>query len=192
MTVAWIAMASTRDAGAAAHHVILLWPFPILFAASALAQLPWRPVTILAGVGLVVMNLLVINQYISQFERNGPAGGFTDAIFPLSSSLPETPGQTIHVLDWGISEPLNFLHQGRLNLLATDSSVAPDSGNVHGMLTDTQGLFVNHLTGQEFFPRLGQALEADAQASGYHKQPLQTVPDSNGRPVFEVYRYIPD
>ncbi len=192
MTVAWIAMASTRDAGTSAHHVILLWPFPILFVASALAELPWRPVAILVGAGLVVMNLLVVNQYISQFERNGPAGGFTDAIFPLSSSLPEQSGQTIYVLDWGISEPLNFLHQGRLDLPATDPSVAPDASRVHTMLTDPQSLFVNHLSGQEFFPALGRALEADAQASGYHKQPLQTVPDSNGRPVFEVYRYAPN
>ena len=33
MTVAWLLMALTHDAGTSAHHVVLLWPFPILFAA---------------------------------------------------------------------------------------------------------------------------------------------------------------
>ena len=43
MAVTWFLMALTHDAGTSAHHVVLLWPFPILFAAVALASLPWRP-----------------------------------------------------------------------------------------------------------------------------------------------------
>ena len=65
LTVAWLAMASTHDAGGAAHHVILLWPFPILFAVSA-----WRWARWLFALP-VVMNLLVLNQYLCQFERVG-------------------------------------------------------------------------------------------------------------------------
>ena len=53
----------------------------------------------------------------------------------------------------------------------------------------TTGIGCDELA-NKFQNELGQALEADAQASGYHKQSLQTVLDSNQRPVFEVYRYI--
>jgi hypothetical protein len=180
-------MASTHDAGASAHHVILLWPFPILFAATALASLPWRPVAIAAGVGMIGMNLLVASQYISQFERNGATGSFTDAIFSLSASLPEH-AENIYILDWGISEPLTYLHRGQLKL--------PLSGGqeveTHAMLTDPGGLFVGHVQGREFFPRLEQDLEAEARTSGYHKELIQTVADSNGRPVFEVFRFRPN
>src|SRR5262249_12652821 len=36
--VAWLAMALPRDAGAAVHHVVLLWPLPILFVVTAVGQ----------------------------------------------------------------------------------------------------------------------------------------------------------
>ena len=60
MTVAWLLMALTHDAGTSAHHVILLWPFPILFAAVALASLPWRPLAWTAA---------------ARHDRDEPAGG---------------------------------------------------------------------------------------------------------------------
>jgi len=191
MIVAWIAMASTHDAGTSAHHVILLWPFPVLFAAAALTSLPWRWVTIVASIGMVGMNLLVVNQYIAQFERNGATGGFTDAIFPLSASLPDKTGEPVYMLDWGIKETVNYLHRGRLNILIDDVSTDPEPQTIHAMLTDPRSLFVGHVPGQQFFPRWSQDLDADAQASGYRKEVLRLVPDSNGRPIFEVFRYVP-
>ena len=60
---------------------ILLWPFPILFAVSALAQIRWRWAAIAAASALLLMNVLVVNQYILQFERDGAAQNFTDALF---------------------------------------------------------------------------------------------------------------
>jgi hypothetical protein len=186
----WAAMASTHNAGASVHHVVLLWPFPILFAATALAELPWRSVTIVVGIGIVAMNLLVLNQYMSQFERNGPAGSFTDAIFPLSASLSETPGMTPYLLDWGIAEPVTFLHQGRLKFSPTDYSSDPDATEIQRMLTDPQAEFITHVAGQEVFPRRGHALLVQAEASGYRKESLGTIPDSNGRPVFERFRLV--
>jgi hypothetical protein len=187
---AWLTMVPIYNAGTGVHHVVQLWPFPILFAAAALASLPWRPVVILAGVGMVAMNLLVVNQYLAQLEQNGAAGSFTDAIFPLSEALPEKPGNAIYVLDWGISEPLTLLHQGRLNIPPADLSIAPSPSEIHRMLTGPQALFVSHVPGQEFFTHWCQAVEADALASGYHKEMLRTVADSKERPVFEVFRFV--
>ena len=86
LAVAWLMMAVTKNAGGAAHHVILLWPFPIMLAVSALSLIPWRWLAIPAAAALVLMNLLVVNQYVLQFERAGAAANFTDAIFTLDDS----------------------------------------------------------------------------------------------------------
>ncbi len=77
--VTFPAMAVTRNAGMGIHHSVLLWPMPQLLVGAALGALPWRwlrgkPVALLVG-----SNLLVINRYIAQFERNGTVGSFTDA-----------------------------------------------------------------------------------------------------------------
>ncbi len=87
--VAWAAMAFTRDAGGSLHHTILLWPFPLLLMAVVLSRIPWKPVLAVAGVLMVGSNLLVLNQYLAQFERFGPARDFTDALFPLAQAVPE-------------------------------------------------------------------------------------------------------
>src|SRR5215472_9428008 len=76
-TVDWLTMAFTKDAGGSIHHTILLWPFPILFAAAVLSGIRWKWLAIAAGVVLIALNLTVINQYLSQFERYGPARDFT-------------------------------------------------------------------------------------------------------------------
>ena len=87
MAVAWLLMALTHDAGTSADHVVLLWPFPILFAAIALASLPWRTLAWTAASVMIAMNLLVINQYVAQFEQDGAGDVFSDAFYPLSASL---------------------------------------------------------------------------------------------------------
>ena len=116
--VAWFFMASTKDAGASVHHTVLLWPFPQLFVAVVIGSIPWRWLAGSLCVILVAMNLLVVNQYIAQFERDGADGPYSDAIYPLSTALSEIPGQTIYVLDWGIQFPLDILHNGRLHMVS--------------------------------------------------------------------------
>ena len=193
LPVTWLEMAVTQDAGASAHHVVLLWPFPILFVSVALASLPRRSIAIAIGIAMVAMNLLVDNQYITQFARNGPTGPFTDAIFPLSSSLPNDP---IYVIDWGIYDSVNLLHRGRLNLQYTGGLLLPDSADeaerheIANMLAEPASVFVTHVPEQEVFAKVGAHLEQEAQALGYRKELLRTVADSNGRPVFEVFRFV--
>jgi hypothetical protein len=73
MTVTWISMAVTRGGGGSSHHVVMLWPFPQLFLACVLGRLRWRWVATATMIALVTLNLLVINQYLLQFDRDGPA-----------------------------------------------------------------------------------------------------------------------
>jgi hypothetical protein len=192
--VAWFFMASTRDAGASLHHTVLLWPFPQLFVAVAISRIPWKWLAASACVVLVAMNLLVINQYICQFERNGAEGSFSDAIYPLSTALPEIPGQKIYVLDWGIQNPLNILHDGHLVMTSGHDPFMSDTPSdwlkaaAERMFRDPDGLFIAHAEKRENFTGVRQRFDQVANAAGCHEDSLQTIPDSNGRPVFEIFR----
>ena len=196
MTVAWLLMALTHDAGASAHHVILLWPFPILFASIALASLPWRPLAWAAAVVMIAMNLLVLNQYVYQFERDGAGDVWTDALNPLSASLDEYAGRTFYLIDWGLSENLNLLRQGRLDLRSATGPVTTDSpspeqlGEIQDMLRDPGGLILDHVPAHEVFPNVDERLDRAAQSLGYAKEVVRTIPDSNGRPMFEIVQFV--
>ncbi len=185
LCVAWGMMAFTKDAGGAAHHDVLLWPFPILFAAATLAALPWRWLTILIGSGLVILNLLVVNQYMVDFERNGAAGNFTDALFPLSKALPDGP--PVYVLDWGIGNSVQLSHRGRLNLRYGAEPLNQDQLNY--MLSDPGAIFVDHVPERQIYREVPEHLNQLATGEGYSKRMLQTISDSNGRPVFLVFQY---
>lgn len=195
MVVAWSMMALTRGAGGAAHHDILLWPFPILFAVSALARIPWRWLAAPAGVAMIAMNLLVVNQYVLQFEHDGAAGNFTDALFALDRALPEN--RPIYVIDWGINVTAQLNHQGRLHLRFADdaaSSGTPDPGaqtRLRAMLSDGDALWVDHVPSREVFRGAGANLEKFAMGAGYRREVIEIVRDSNSRPVFEIFRYRP-
>jgi len=198
MTVAWLLMALTHDAGTSAHHVVLLWPFPILFGAIALASLPWRPVAWVAAAGMIAMNLLVWNQYAYQFERDGAGDVFTDALNPLSASLDEYPGRIFYLVDWGLYDNLNLLHQGRMDLriatgpLNTDSPSPEQLAEIRDMLHEPGALVLDHVREHEVFPNVGARLDRAARSLGYHRESVKTIPDSNGRPMFEIIRFVPD
>jgi hypothetical protein len=196
--VAWFFMASTKDAGASVHHTVLLWPFPQLFVAVAIGLIPWRWLASSLCLILIAMNLLVVSQYIEQFARDGADGPYTDAIYPLSSALSETPGQTIYVLDWGIQFPLDVLHNGRLHMVSGHDPFMTETPSVWGqgaaarMFANRSGLFIAHAGKRENFEGVRQRFDQAAGASGCHEDPIKTITDSNHRPVFEVFKLACD
>jgi len=198
MAVAWLLMALTHDAGTSAHHVVLLWPFPILFAAVALASLPWRPLAWIAACVMIAMNLLVLNQYVYQFERDGAGDVFTDALNPLSASLDSYADRNLYVIDWGIYENLNLLHEGRLDFriligpVNTDSPTPEQIDAVRAMLHDPSALVLDHVREHEVFPNVGARLVRVARSLGYRREVVRSISDSNGRPMFEIVRFVPE
>ncbi len=144
---------------------------------------------------MVCMNLLVINQYVYQFERFGAGDSFTDAIYPLSESLDEDRGDTVYVADWGIFDSLNLLHQGRLKLRVGSGPVETgipsedQRDDLDFMLQDPTGLWVGHVTEKEVSAGIGARLDEAAAEVGLERQDLRVVTDSNGRPMFEVFRF---
>lgn len=197
ITTTWLMMALTHEAGGSAHHVILLWPFPILFASVALASIPWRPLAWIAGAVMIAMNLLVMNQYVTQFERDGAGEVFTDALNPLSAALDNYADRDLYVIDWGMYENLNLLHQGRLKLrfwtgpLSTDSPNPDQLGEIHNVLRDPGALILDHVREHEVFATVGERLDRAAQSMGYHREVVAEFSDSNGRPMFEILQYLP-
>ena len=195
LLVAWGMMAGTHGAGGAAHHIVLLWPFPLLFAAQTVAQIRWRWLKWAAGAGMVLMNLLVVNQYVYQFNRNGAAGNFTDALFPLAGALDRYRSGRIYTIDWGMFNSMEVASRGTLPLraagdpLMTDSPTPAEQAQLRAMLADAGGVFLGHVPEREAFRGTGARLDRFAESLGYHKAVVQVVSDSNGRPVFEIFQF---
>jgi 4-amino-4-deoxy-L-arabinose transferase-like glycosyltransferase len=196
MCVTWLAMAVTRDAGMSAHHSVLLWPFPQLFLATALASLPWRKMAMTVGAALVAINLLVVNQAVADFERNGAMRSFSDAIVPLSKEFTD-PARPVIAVDWGIVDVLAFLdHQRGLTLrvgdppFMTDSPNEQDRKSIDWLLLTDDPIFVTHVPGLENSPEVRPRLDRAAADHGLHRELIKIVPDSNGRPVFEIFRFV--
>ncbi len=195
--VTFLAIAVTRNAGYGIHHTVLVWPMPQLLVGAAFGALPWRWLRVGLVALLVGANLLVVNQYIVQFERNGSKGSFTDAINPLADSLARTAGDNIYVIDWGIYEILDFLQQGKLHLSHVDFlliQATPDPGQrrlIDAMLADPHALFVSHVPAREAFHGVGEHLDIIARSEGYEKVPIHIVADRNGRAIFQIFRFQP-
>jgi len=190
-------MAITKGAGLSAHHAVLLWPFPQLFIGIVLTAIPWRPVTGLCAAAVALSNLLVINQYLLQMERDGPGPVFTDAIYGLSEALRSRASQTIYVTDWGMQNSLALLEKGSLKLeiaetdFLTDQPGEPQLDHIAVMAADRNAVFIGHTAGQEAFVGSRARVVRAAENAGLHKQMITIITDSNGRPTFEIFRWVP-
>lgn len=182
----WLPMVLTAGAGAAAQHVILLWPFHLLMIAAALNQLPWRAVTAAITVLLCASSAAVTNTYYVELIRNGPTLRWTDAMDPLHRFLTDLHARRIYVADWGILETMNLLSEGALPMQSADLS-SPDG--IRSMLRDSSNVFVAHAEGVAIHPNERAALEDLARREEYIEEPVATIRDRNGRPAFDVFRF---
>lgn len=200
LLVIWVQMAITLGAGGAVHHIILLWPFQIVFVAIAIHQLGARLrriggwITVVLAMVLCGSNLLVDNQYFLDLIHNGGALRWTDAIDPLTNSLGRTRAKHILVADWGILETLNLLSAGSLPVVPVHHLLGPnpapaDRSQLLAVISDPAEVFVCHSAGNEVWPENSQRLTAFANGAGYQKELLETVYDRNGRAIFEVFRF---
>jgi hypothetical protein len=181
----WLPMILTAGAGAAAQHVILLWPFHLIPVAAVLAQIPALRVAIVTAV-LCASNLAVTNQYYSDLVRNGPAMRWTDAMDPLQRFLADSRARRIVAADWGFIETMNLLSEGELPMYYADTS---SDQTIQALLGDPANVFVAHAAGSAFHPRERAAIEEVARREQYQQEPMTTILDRNGRPAFDVFRF---
>jgi hypothetical protein len=59
------------------------------------------------------------------------------------------------------------------------------------MLSDTNAIFVGHVTSREVESGVNERLDRAAQAAGLRREVIRTISDSNGHPVFEIFRMHP-
>jgi hypothetical protein len=199
LLIAWLQMAANRETGGGVHHVVLLWPLPHIVIAVAICEGARRAARFsrpTVGAALIVVcgaNLLVANQYLYQFIRNGAASIWTDAIFPLSDYLGANSSRPVFLADWGMLDSLVLLHQGRLQLGILDP-LAPEPTEqefrtVKWMLGHPGALFVTHAGPAEVMQGSSVRLNRITEELGYRREIVATIRDSNSRPVFEVSAY---
>jgi hypothetical protein len=191
LVVAWFHMAITRNAGGSVHHAVLLWPFPHLIVAVAAAEVSRKARWAAAPLILVLAaNLLVLNQYYVQMRRNGGAGNWSDACFPLNDRLAAMKPEFVLLADWGFFDTLRLLSRGSLRL-----DWALDFGNdknVARWLSLPGAVFVTHVPGSESFEGRREQLLAISKKLGYGRELVDTIYDRNRRPRFEIYRFTAD
>jgi 4-amino-4-deoxy-L-arabinose transferase-like glycosyltransferase len=197
LTVTWLEMGSTRNAGGSVHHTILLWPLPQLLIAVSLGAASHRlgryglPALAVLLAVVAGSEVLVTNEYYVKTFRNGPAGGWTDAILPLRDYLKDTPAVKIECLDWGIVEPLRLLGRGTFPLENGGDLVRGNRETAVAALANPAVLWVDHSLATEVFADGRRNALALAEETGYRFERVQTIADTHGRLAFEVFRGVP-
>jgi hypothetical protein len=203
LLVAWIQMAANQNTGGSIHHTILLWPLPQFIVATSFAGVAARfgraGIRAAAAVTAVVAlsSGLVMNEYHYQMARAGGAKSWNDAIFPLARYLRQQPAATwSFTLDWGMLDQLRLLERGKLHLAVGSDQVskpeltADDRAYLTAIVGAPTSLFLAHTPDFEFFQGNAQKLTQFAASIGYRRETVATIPDSFGRSVFEVYRFV--
>jgi hypothetical protein len=193
----WLQMACTWKAGGGAHHTVLLWPFPHLFVAAALAQASrylgraGLPALVAVTAAICGINLLVLNEHFAQIVERGTTPAWSDATGPLSAYLRHTEPKHVYVTDWGIAGSLRLLNEGKLPLeVAADRFLRAGGGQLPAPALGAQGaIFVGHTEGNEVTGGVALPLEELARSAGLHKRVIRVIDDRVGRPTFEIYRF---
>ncbi len=200
--VIWVQMALNRGTGGSSHHVILMWPLPAIFVGVAFSEasalVPRRRTWVAAALTAVFAagNLMNVNEYIAEFATNGARGGWTDAIYPLAETARRSDKtQWYGVVDWGYLNTLALLHEGDLPMFMAEIPAAgasptdADRAAIRKEIGSEDRVFIEHTDDKQLLPGINGRLEQAAADLGYTEQIEKAVNDSNGRPVFRLFRF---
>jgi hypothetical protein len=202
--VAWIQMALTKDAGWSVHHVVLLWPLPQWFLAVVFVEasrwkpLEWRRAGAVALAAAMVFlageNLLLTNEYFYQLARYGSLGSWSDAIYQLSGEVGRIQSAHFVVDDWGIVNSLLVLRGGSVSLvMANEKFLAPgitEAGRDWDRARLAEDVWIGHTPEYQQRAGVNERIVQAARSAGFEKQIIKIVPDRNGQPVFEIFRFV--
>lgn len=194
----------TFDGGSSVHHVIMVYPFPLLFLAASLwtpaARWPrLRVIPLALAAAAILVNLSVNARHLAVYTRTGGAGAFTDASYRLVHFLLQQPGRKLYALDWGFSNPLIFLG-ARQNLFVDDifyslsNPAGPDHpkevARLRGLMEDPNNIFLLHTPPRTIFAAPAAAF-ASLRDAGLPMRRIALFDERTGQPVYEVYQNGP-
>lgn len=198
LLVAWIAMAGTSGAGAAAHHVVLLWPTQFIVIGAMVGELSrrhqWRSAVVAVAFALPVVNLSVTAGYYQELLHNGPGIRWTQASMTLKEFLDKAGFDRIFIVDWGVYETLALLSKGSMPLLFANEYTSKDfttqrAAILGDIMRQSKTVFITHVPRYEQLHGVNAALESFAQRMGNRKSTIATIYDEFGRDVFLVLQF---
>lgn len=180
-------------------HLFVLLPLPQMLIAVAVylgwQALSWRRPAVLLGLAilatLAAVDVGVDIQYHIALTNSGGWLSHSDAIYRLASYLDRRGVAEPIAMDWGIKTSVQILTQGRVNpieIFQYDPQPNETFQNwLYGALTqrpDTIYLF--HTEDATFYHRF-QAFEDMAQKRGKKVALEWTIPQRDGRVIFNIY-----
>ena len=91
-----------------------------------------------------------------------------------------------------------MFHRGRLPITGIDDlfpeNPQPDRQREEALgrvLADRDAIYLGHVASQEVFSGIGKRIDAKLESAGLTRQTVEVVSDSNGRPMFEIFRVVP-
>ena len=196
----YLLMFPFRAGGGGSHHVVMIYPFPLLFVAASLAataeKFKLRQVFPLVIAAALLSNLSLNARYLAGYAHTGGAGNFTDAVYDLIPYMSDRPQLTYHLLDWGISNTLAFLGEP-YDIRWEDFSgqymgtepPAPRNQHMSRVLADTKSRFVVRGSDRTVFPAGRKLIEKWLTEGRIEK--TTEFRERLGTVAFEVYRPTP-
>lgn len=182
--------------GGSAHHVAMLYPFPIVLAVASLAGLAerWdaRRVFVVVATAAVLVNLSLNARYLAAFAYTGGVGAFSDGIYRLVDRASDEPEYRYHLLDWGMSTPLALLSHGRGFRFEEEGRIfygldpeAVQRERIEEMLRDPKGRFVVRGEERTIVPRGREVVDGLVREG--RLQLIAEIHERTGLVAFEVY-----
>ncbi len=144
---------------------------------------------------MAIAGLMVTAEYQYVSFRYGGSPAWTDAIFGLRDYMKGVHTSNIYCVDWGIMDSLRLVGNGTLPLqVGSDRISKPelspeDRAPVERMVAAPGAVFIAHTKDFENFAEVNNKLVKFAAGIGYQREMMAVIPDTYGRPAFEVYRF---
>ena len=133
MIVFWALMVYPYNGAGGLQHTVLLWPLPQFIIGTAFAGISgrfWRhaalAVTMVVAF-LLLVNLLVVNEYCKELATKGPTVQWTDASYDLTDRLERLAPRHVVLTDWGLLNTIRLLDRGKLHVVRPQFSLEQPS-----------------------------------------------------------------
>ncbi|MDX6415211.1 MAG: hypothetical protein QOH23_2621 [Gaiellaceae bacterium] len=203
-TVFTLAATALTPGGGGPQHVLLVYPFPHLLVAGALAEAVAfgsargssvaRPIVAVVVVILVAAGIWSNQRTMSRLHSTGGSANFSSAIYDLNDYLlAHDRNHRIVAIDWGIHHSLVGLSQGQissLDLWLPLNEPASPRGTLRAELTKADYRYVLHSRAETNFQLPRVRFFEFVKDAGKRPQLETAIFTKGGERLFEVYKVV--